>query len=264
MRPGSVQREQAVADEQVCAVVRGLKRRRWGGPELFAYRAAGPDAAPGGHDVTAADINAYLREVSGGDFTAKDFRTWNATVLAAAPGRVPGRRDGRARPACRVGPAGAIVRVVQEVAGYLGRTPAVARASYIDPRVIERYEDGVTIRRVLSELGASTEFGELATEGRPEAAVLRLLGARRRAEAGPASGGLRQPLRTLRVAGHRAEVAPGGLEGRSPAASERTSRCRSMSDRSSSSSSPSSTPAAAPICDLVGTWPRNCRVATVS
>jgi DNA topoisomerase IB len=174
---GSAQREQAVADEQVCAVVRGLKRRRWGGPELFAYRAAGPGAPPGGHDVTAADINAYLREVSGGDFTAKDFRTWNATVLAAVGLAVSqGAGTTETGPRAAAARQRAIVRVVQEVAGYLGNTPAVARASYIDPRVIERYEDGVTIRRALGELGASTEFGELATEGRPETAVLRLLG----------------------------------------------------------------------------------------
>jgi DNA topoisomerase IB len=173
---GSIQREQAVADKPVCAVVQGLKRRRWGGRELFAYRATGPGARPGGHDVTSGDINDYLREISGGDFTAKDFRTWNATVLAAV-GLAVSQSAGSAEPAQRAAAARqrAIVRVVQEVAAYLGNTPAVARASYIDPRVIARYEDGVTIRRVLGELGASTEFGELATEGRPEAAVLRLL-----------------------------------------------------------------------------------------
>jgi DNA topoisomerase IB len=167
---GSIQREQAVADELSCAVVRSLKRRRWGGPELLAYRGTGPGAAPGGHDVTAADINEYLREISGGDFTAKDFRTWNATVLAAVGLAVSEPAGEAERTRQR-----AIVRVVQEVAGYLGNTPAVARASYIDPRVIDRYEHGVTINSVLGELGASSEFGELATEGRPEAAVLRLL-----------------------------------------------------------------------------------------
>ena len=73
-----IQREQAVADEQLRAVVRSLKRRSWGGRELLAWR-----TGTGGHDVTAADINDYLREISGADFTAKDFRTWNATVLAA-------------------------------------------------------------------------------------------------------------------------------------------------------------------------------------
>jgi DNA topoisomerase-1 len=71
--------------------------------------------------------------------------------------------------------------VVQEVAGYLGNTPAVARASYTDPRVIDSYERGVTISRALGELGASSQFGELAAEGGPEAAVLRLLRAVRRA-----------------------------------------------------------------------------------
>jgi DNA topoisomerase IB len=171
---GAIQREQAVADEQVCAVVRSLKRRRWGGTELLAYRSgAGGSSAggsgAGGHDVTAADINDYLREISGGDFTAKDFRTWNATVLAAVGLAVSERAQ---TPTAR---KRAIARVVAEVAGYLGNTPAVARASYIDPRIIESYEREATISRVLGELGASTQFGELATEGRPEAAVLRLL-----------------------------------------------------------------------------------------
>jgi DNA topoisomerase IB len=75
----------------------------------------------------------------------------------------------------------AIARVVQEVAGYLGNTPAVARSSYIDPRVIESYQRGATIARTLGDLGASSQFGELATEGRPEAAVLPLLRDARRA-----------------------------------------------------------------------------------
>ena len=161
---GGIRREQAVADEQVCAVIRSLKRRRWGGSELLAYR-----TSSGGHDVTAADINDYLREVSGGDFTVKDFRTWNATVLAAvglAVSNHAGSDAARKR---------AVARVVREVAGYLGNTPAVARSSYIDPRVVERYDDGDTIARVLGDLGAATDVGELATQGHAEAAVLRLL-----------------------------------------------------------------------------------------
>jgi DNA topoisomerase IB len=74
---GFQQHEQAVAEEQVCAVVRSLLRRR-GGDQLLVYRSGSR-----WHDVTAADMNDYLREVSGGDYTAKDFRTWHATVLAA-------------------------------------------------------------------------------------------------------------------------------------------------------------------------------------
>jgi DNA topoisomerase IB len=92
-------------------VIRGLKRRRWGGPELLAYRASG-----GSHDVTAADLNEYLREISGADFTVKDFRAWNATVLAAVGLAVSEQADsGAAR-------RRAIARVVREVAGYLGNT----------------------------------------------------------------------------------------------------------------------------------------------
>ena len=161
-------REQAVADERVCAVVRSLKRRRDGGNGLLAYR-----SGPRWHDVTAADINDYLREVSGNDFTAKDFRTWHATVLAAV-GLAVSERAADSESARKR----AIARVVREVSGYLGNTPAVARASYIDPRVIELYEKGTTIAPALGRLGQQSEFGELATQGAAEAAVLRLLSGR--------------------------------------------------------------------------------------
>ena len=157
-------REQAVAEEQVCALVRSLKRRKGGGGSLLAYR-----SGQRWHDVTAADINDYIRELSGGDFTAKDFRTWHATVLAAVGLAVSERAGGE------TARKRAIVRVVREVAGYLGNTPAVARASYIDPRVIERYEQGHTIAAVLGDLGKDSDFGDLATRGRAERAVLRLL-----------------------------------------------------------------------------------------
>jgi DNA topoisomerase IB len=69
----------------------------------------------------------------------------------------------------------AVSRAVQEVSHYLGNTPAVCRASYIDPRVIDRYNDGITIHQDLHRLGAEARFGELATQGAIETAVLRLL-----------------------------------------------------------------------------------------
>lgn len=78
-----------------------------------------------------------------------------------------------------------MARVVREVAGYLGNTPAVAPSSYIDPREIESYQRGRTIARVLGDLGAGTEFGELATHGLGEAALPRLIGIVSR---GPAAG----------------------------------------------------------------------------
>ncbi|HLH58621.1 MAG TPA: DNA topoisomerase IB [Streptosporangiaceae bacterium] len=160
-------REQAVVDEHVYAVVRSLKRRRAGEgrDELLAYR-----SGKRWHDVSAADINDYLREVSDGDFTAKDFRTWHATVLAAVGLAVSvpaaGSQSARKR---------AVARVVREVSGYLGNTPAVARASYIDPRIISLYEQGITIAPALADLGKDREFGDVATRGHAERAVLKLL-----------------------------------------------------------------------------------------
>jgi len=156
---GARQQEQAVAEDQVCAVVRSLKRRR-GGDRLLAYR-----SGRSWHDVTAADINDYLREVSGGEFTAKDFRTWHATVLAAVGLAVSAPSD-TARPTA-----------ARTVASYLGNTPAVARASYIDPRVISLYEEGRTIAASLAGLGKENTFGGLATAGHAERAVLKLLAA---------------------------------------------------------------------------------------
>ena len=161
------QQEQAIVDPDVFSVVRGLKLRR-SRPDLedlLVYR-----SGKRWHNVTAGDINDYLREISGDDYTAKDFRTWHATVLAAVglAVSVPAAESPTARKR-------AIARVVKEVASYLGNTPAVARASYIDPRVIARYGEGVTIAPALAELGKGQEFGDAATHGRAERAVLDLL-----------------------------------------------------------------------------------------
>lgn len=161
---GAKHHEQAVAEEQVCAVVRSLKRRRSAGDRLLAYR-----SGRHWHEVTASDINDYLREISGSEFTAKDFRTWHATVLAAVGLAVSA---GAVTAAAR---RRAVARVCREVAGYLGNTPAVARASYIDPRVISLYEQGKTIAASLGGLGKDSTFGDLATVGDAERSVLRLL-----------------------------------------------------------------------------------------
>lgn len=162
------QRVQTIVDPAAADLVRMLKRRRSGGPELLAYRAGRTWA-----DVRSDDINAYIRELTGDDHSAKDFRTWHATVLCAvglavsatAPKSVSLRKR-------------AVARAVKEVAFYLGNTPAVCRSAYIDPRVIDRYTDGATIARDLSALGEGAHFGELATQGAIEDAVLRLLGRR--------------------------------------------------------------------------------------
>jgi DNA topoisomerase IB len=164
-------RLQAVVDPEVYAVVASLKRRR--GKRLFSIR--------------SADINAYIKEATGGDFSAKDFRTWHGTVLAAVALAVSERATsptGRKR---------AVSRAVNEVAHYLGNTPAVCRASYIDPRVFDRYRAGITISPALDGLGQVDEERAPATQGPIERAVLRLLEdesrprARRRAGAGAAA-----------------------------------------------------------------------------
>ncbi|MDQ1680810.1 MAG: hypothetical protein QOI42_1669 [Frankiaceae bacterium] len=160
------QRVQSIGDPDVLAVVQQLKRRRGGGDELLAYRR--PDGS--WSDVRSADINNAIREHLGGDFTAKDFRTWNATVLAAVALAVS-EATARSINARKL----AISRAVKEVADYLGNTPAVARSSYIDPRVIDLFADGVTIAPALELLGADVNFGQLATQGAIESAVLRML-----------------------------------------------------------------------------------------
>ena len=160
------QRLQSIVDPTVVEVVRTLKRRRGGGPELLAYR--GDDGA--WCDVKSTDINAYIKEVTGGDYTAKDFRTWAATVLAAVALAVSANavhsRTARKR---------AVSRAFQEVAHYLGNTPAVCRSSYVDPRVVDRYLAGVTVAKALEKLGANAQEGHLGTQGAVEWAVLDLL-----------------------------------------------------------------------------------------
>ena len=108
---------------------RALRRRRGGGPELLAYR-----DGKGWRDITSDDINRYVKEVVGGEVSAKDFRTWHGTVLAAVAlaGSADVRR--RRRRAARRRCAQAMV----EVASYLGNTPTVARGSYVDPRLDRR------------------------------------------------------------------------------------------------------------------------------
>jgi DNA topoisomerase-1 len=158
-------RLQAVIDPDLTADVCHLMRRRGGGDELLAYKRSGPRSR--WVDVKSADINAWLKGATGEDISAKDFRTWGATVLAAvglAVSPVADTKTARKR---------AMARVVKEVAHYLGNTPAVARASYIDPRTFDRYLDGITIAGTLPDLA---ERGDgTAIQGDVEAAVLELL-----------------------------------------------------------------------------------------
>jgi DNA topoisomerase IB len=157
-------RIQSIVDPAVYDIVGQLKKRRGGSPELLAYR-----EGRRWRDIKSVDVNAYVKEVTGSDFSAKDFRTWNATVIAAVALAVSGETASGSRTARNR----AKVRAVKEVAHYLGNTPAVCRASYIDPRVFDRFDSGLTIGGVLSEVAETSDMDSL--HGPVEDAVLDLL-----------------------------------------------------------------------------------------
>jgi len=162
---GGARRRQRVIDADAAMAVKVLLRRRGGGDELLAYREGRK-----WRDVRSPDVNAYLRETSGGEFSAKDFRTWNATVLASIALAVSTPVAGSSQAARKR----AMKRAVDEVARHLGNTPAVCRASYIDPRVFDRFDGGMTIGGVLPELAADAE-GWPAVQRTVEEAVLDLI-----------------------------------------------------------------------------------------
>ena len=137
-----VERAQTINDPVSLEVIRALRRRRSGGTQLLAYR-QGRRWCP----LRSEEINDYLKQLLGEEFSAKDFRTWNATVLAAvalaSDGQKPNSKSARKR---------AIDSSVKAVAELLGNTPAVARRSYIDPRVFDRYRSGWTIAPALKRI----------------------------------------------------------------------------------------------------------------
>jgi DNA topoisomerase I len=141
---GGQRRVQVVGDRAITGLVRTLRGRRAGGYELLAYRNGRQ-----WRDVRSTDINDYIKGVIGDEHSAKDFRTWNATVLAAvvlaasARERDTGTKGGRNR---------AKTEAVKQVARYLGNTPAVCRASYIDPRIFDRFDGGLTVGGVFERL----------------------------------------------------------------------------------------------------------------
>jgi DNA topoisomerase-1 len=140
--------------------------------------------------IDSADVNTYIRETVGDDFTAKDFRTWAGTVLAAgalrqaaSPGSRPNRRD--------------VARAIKQVAARLGNTLAVCRKSYVHPAVIASFMDGTLPTFVTARVEARA--ASAGTGLRPEeAAVLKLLERRQREDKGGTTLA-RQLRRSLRV-----------------------------------------------------------------
>jgi DNA topoisomerase-1 len=123
-----------IDDPDVLVALDTLRRRRGGTERLLAYQ-----AARRWRDLDSSAVNEYLNGLLA-DLTAKDFRTWHATVLAAAAlaaSEEPGDTKASRRRSVKA--------AVEEVAQYLGNTPTIAKNSYIDPRVIDLYESGTTI-----------------------------------------------------------------------------------------------------------------------
>ncbi|MEU5670656.1 DNA topoisomerase IB [Micromonospora sp. NPDC047762] len=129
---GGIEQVRRIEDPELCQVLANLRRRRRRAERLFGYW----DGREW-RDVRSDEVNGYLRDASGGEMTAKDFRTWHATVLAATELATAG--PARSVTARRK----AVVAVMRAVAELLGNTPTVARASYVDPRVVDLYHDGV-------------------------------------------------------------------------------------------------------------------------
>ncbi|MET0558446.1 MAG: DNA topoisomerase IB [Solirubrobacterales bacterium] len=128
-------RVQSVRDPAALRAIETMRRRRGGPEDLIAYRQGRE-----WRDVRSTDVNEYVQETIGPEFSAKDFRTWHGTVLAAvelAAEPTP--------PASEAAAKRSIKAAIGRVAEALGNTPAVCRRSYVDPCVLDRFRDGETI-----------------------------------------------------------------------------------------------------------------------
>lgn len=127
------ERELRIQDAAVVATLTQMRKRRGGSTRLLAYK-----AGRRWHDLTPEDVNDYIKTVTSEDCSAKDFRTWHGTVVAAA---ALARQSATTKTARKR----AVSAAMKEVAEHLGNTATIARKSYVDPRIVDLYEDGVTV-----------------------------------------------------------------------------------------------------------------------
>jgi DNA topoisomerase-1 len=174
-------------------LARIIKRSRdLPGQELFQY--IGDDGER--HAVGSADVNDYLRALTGEDYTAKDFRTWSGTVLAALALQEFQKFDSEAQAKKN------IVRAIETVAERLGNTPTICRKCYVHPAVIDAYLDG-TILHALQRRAQEQLARDIHALSPEEAAVLALL--QQRLQSGAAEN--KSPRR-------KAQAAPAGRKGK--------------------------------------------------
>ncbi|MEJ7748815.1 MAG: hypothetical protein WKF56_05905, partial [Candidatus Limnocylindrales bacterium] len=157
-----LKREVDLRDRRLATVVKRCQELP--GQELFQYVDEGGEI----RDIASDDVNAYLREASGGDFTAKDFRTWAGTVMAyrALSAVAIGETDSASRHH--------VVDAIRQTADRLGNTPAVARRSYVHPAVLEAYLEGA-IGGALVEAAEERDTPPAKAAPAEEAAVVAFL-----------------------------------------------------------------------------------------
>ncbi|GAA1532818.1 DNA topoisomerase IB [Kribbella lupini] len=131
---GGIERKLELDDDRLTAAVRSLKRGKHDNPRLLVYREGSAYK-----EIDASMINQRFHELVGDDYTVKDLRTWTATVHAAVD---LAQAD---PPSTKKALNAAVKEMLEEVSEHLGNTPTVARASYVDPRVVQQYERGRTI-----------------------------------------------------------------------------------------------------------------------
>ena len=135
----NVQVRTTLVDDELAAAIRDLLAARKGG-RIFCYRPEGETKLA---NLTSRQLNEYVKQHLGDDFSAKDFRTWGGTLLAAIGFAERAARDGF--PETPTDEKRAVAAVMRSVAQQLGNTPAVCRASYVAPAVVDQYLDGRTI-----------------------------------------------------------------------------------------------------------------------
>jgi DNA topoisomerase-1 len=152
----------SVRDRRIANIVR--KCSELPGYELFKYEDDDGELV----DVASEDVNAYLREISGEEYTAKDFRTWSGTVLAAIALSELEGFDSTAKAKSN------IVHAIEQVAGQLGNTPAICRKCYVHPEILAAYLDGALAGMISSEINTRIR-NEAASLSPEELIVLALL-----------------------------------------------------------------------------------------
>ena len=158
----SIRHRRVLVDQEIVGIIHDLKS--FGGAKLFNYLNDDGKAQP----LKPQDVNNYIKQATAANFSAKDFRTWGATVLAASELAEIGAAETKTQINKN------IVRAVKVVAERLGNTATVARNSYIHPAIIESYEQGVTINEFRPR--TKRQISKIQPEYLPEeVAVINLL-----------------------------------------------------------------------------------------